>query len=315
MIVGTIATTTSIASGLVRAQATGSLRILVGFSAGGGVDAVARLVAPGLGSLLAQQTIVENRPGAAGMIAAEAVSRSPADGQTLLLGESGLLIARLLRPQVGIDPLQALRPVAGLFVSPLVIIANNDLPIRDPNSLVTELRARPGNYSYATSGIGTVHHLGFEILMSAIGVSVVHIPYRGAAQIVPDVISGQVPLGVVSATAGLPQHRAGRLRAVALMSPARLPGGEDVAPLSEVLPGFSVAPRLGLMAPAGLPDAAVARLADAARQVVAAPDIVQSALRQATLADYLPSAEFGRVLQQETEKWQRVIRERRISAE
>jgi len=300
---------------LARAQGSGPLRILVGFSAGGGVDAMARLLAPGLGHVLGQEVIVENRTGASGMIAAETVSRAPADGQTLLLGETGLLIVRLLRPHAGVDPLLALSPVVNLFVMPLIVIAHKDLPIRDPQSLAAELRGRPGHYSYATSGVGTVHHVGFEMFIGKIGAQVVHIPYRGAAQIIPDVISGQVPLGVVSAAAGLAQHRGGRLRAVAMMSPARLPGGEDVAPLSEVLPGFSVAPSLGLMAPAGVPGATIARLTDAARQVVTAPDMVQAALRQSALVEYAPPAEFGRALQQQSAAWQRVIHERRIVAE
>lgn len=312
LIIGAAAT---LAAGAVRAQGSGPLRILVGYSAGGGVDAMARLLATGLGKVLGQQVIVENKAGASGMIAADLVSKAPADGQTVLLGETGLLITRLLRPNAGIDPLRALRPVAGLFVSPLVIVANKDLPITDPKSLVAELKARPGQYSYASSGIGTVQHLGFEMLKGETGAYVVHIPYRGASQIVPDVIGGQVPLGVVSATAGLSQHRAGKLRAVAMMSKARLPGGEDVAPLSDVVPGFSVAPRLGLMAAAGLPDAMASRLAEAAREVVAADETVQSALRQGALVDFLASADFGRAQQQESAAWQRVIRDRKISVE
>ncbi|MCB1994319.1 MAG: tripartite tricarboxylate transporter substrate binding protein [Burkholderiaceae bacterium] len=312
LIIGAAAT---LATGAVCAQSSGPLRILVGYSAGGGVDAMARLLATGLGKVLGQQVIVENKAGASGMIAADLVSKAPADGQTVLLGETGLLITRLLRPNAGIDPLRALRPVAGLFVSPLVIVANKDLPITDPTSLVAELKARPGQYSYASSGIGTVQHLGFEMLKGETGAYVVHIPYRGASQIVPDVIGGQVPLGVVSATAGLSQHRAGKLRAVAMMSKARLPGGEDVAPLSDVVTGFSVAPRLGLMAAAGLPDAMASRLAEAAREVLAADETVQSALRQGALVDFLASADFGRAQQQESAAWQRVIRERKISVE
>ena len=161
--------------------------------------------------------------------------------------------------------------MAGLFVSPLVIIANNDVPMRNPAELLAELKARPGRYSYATSGIGTVQHLAFEMLKARTGTFVVHIPYRGAAQIVPDVIGGQVPLGVVSATAGLSQARAGKLRALAMLSPVKLPGGEDVAPMADALPGFNVAPRLALMAPAGTPQAVVDTLAEAVRKVLAAP--------------------------------------------
>lgn len=291
------------------------LRIFVGYSAGGGVDAMARLLATGLQAQLGQQVIVENRAGASGLIAAEAVSKSPADGYTLMLGETGMLIASLLRGGKGIDPLKALTPVSGLFVSPLMIVANNDLPIRNPQELVAQLKARPGHYSYATSGIGTVHHLGIEMLKAQTGTFVVHIPYRGAAQIVPDVIGGQVPLGVVSATAGLSQAKAGKLRAVAMLSAHPLPGSEDVRPLSDAVPGFSVVPRLALLAPAGTPADVVERISAAVRAVLAAPDTVQSALRQGALASYLPTAELGPDLARESSAWARIIQERKIVVE
>jgi tripartite-type tricarboxylate transporter receptor subunit TctC len=289
------------------------IRIFVGYSAGGGVDAMARLLATGLQAQLGQQVLVENRAGASGMIAAEAVSKSPADGYTLMLGETGLLITSLLRAGRGIDPLKALAPVSGLFVSPLMIVANNEVPIRNPKELVAQLKARPGHYSYASSGIGTVQHLGFEMLKGETGSFVVHIPYRGAAQIVPDVIGGQVPLGVVSATAGISQAKAGKLRAVAMMSPVKLPGGEDVLPLSDAVPGFSVAPRLALLAPAGTPAEVVERLSAAVRAVLSSAETVQSALRQGAVAAYMPTAELGPDLARESAAWEKIIKERKIT--
>ena len=303
--------------GSARAQAFPNkpLRIFVGYSAGGGVDAMARLLATGLQAQLGQQVIVENRAGASGLIAAEAVSKSPADGYTLMLGETGLLIASLLRGGKGIDPLKALAPVSGLFVSPLMIVAHNGLPMRNPQELVAELKARPGFYSYASSGIGTVQHLGFEMFKGATGSFVVHIPYRGAAQIVPDVIGGQVPLGVVSATAGLSQAKAGKLRAVAMLSAHPLPGSEDVRPLSDAVPGFSVAPRLALLAPAGTPADVVERLSAAVRTVLAAPDTVQSALRQGAVASYMATAELGPDLARESAAWAKTIQDRKIVVE
>jgi tripartite-type tricarboxylate transporter receptor subunit TctC len=289
------------------------IRIFVGYSAGGGVDAMARLLATGLQAQLGQQVLVENRAGASGMIAAEAVSKSPADGYTLMLGETGLLITSLLRAGRGIDPLKALAPVSGLFVSPLMIVANNEVPIRNPKELVAQLKARPGHYSYASSGIGTVQHLGFEMLKGETGSFVVHIPYRGAAQIVPDVIGGQVPLGVVSATAGISQAKAGKLRAVAMMSPVKLPGGEDVLPLSDAVPGFSVAPRLALLAPAGTPAEVVERLSAAVRAVLSSAETVQSALRQGAVAAYMPTAELGPDLARESAAWEKIIKDRKIT--
>jgi tripartite-type tricarboxylate transporter receptor subunit TctC len=305
------------AAPVARAQAFPSkpLRIFVGYSAGGGVDAMARLLATGLQAQWGQQVVVENRAGASGLIAAEAVSKSAPDGHTLMVGETGMLIASLLRAGKALDPLKALTPVAGMFVSPLVIIAGNDTPMRDAAGLVAELKARPGRYSYATSGIGTVQHLGFEMLKARTGTFVVHIPYRGAAQIVPDVIGGQVPLGVVSATAGLSQARAGKLRAVAMLSDHRLPGGEGVTPLSGVVPGFHVAPRLALMAPAGTPASVIEPLAEAVRKVLTAPETVQSALQQGAITAYLSPADLGRDLQREVADWDRVIKAQKITVE
>lgn len=302
------------AAGTTAAQGFPSkpVRIFVGYSAGGGVDAMARLLATGLAAQLGQQVIVENRAGASGMIAAEAVVGSATDGHTLLLGESGLLIASLLRPGRGVDPLKALAPVAGLFVSPLMIVANNQLPIRNPQELIAELKAHPGRYSYATSGIGTVHHLGFEMLKGQTGSFVVHIPYRGAAQIVPDVIGGQVPLGVVSATAGISQAKAGKLRGVAMLSRTRLPGGEDVPPLADALPGFDVAPRLALLAPTGTPQPVIDRLSEAVRSVLTDPATQRDALKQGALTAYLPAAELGRDLARESGDWARTIRDRGV---
>src|SRR5206468_6627107 len=157
-----------------------TIRLLVGYAAGGGVDALARLVAQRLTPVLGQQMIVENRAGASGMIAADFVSRAAPDGTTLLMGESGMLITSQLQPRAGFDPLKAFAPVAGTFIAPLLIVVNNDLPVRTPQELIALLKANPGRYAYATSGVGTVHHLGFEMLKARTGSFVVHIPYRGA---------------------------------------------------------------------------------------------------------------------------------------
>ena len=312
-----IAAALACAAPLASAQAFPAkpVRILVGYSAGGGVDALARLLAQSLSASLGQQVIVENRAGASGMIAAEVVANAPADGYTLLMGESGLLIAQHLKEKVPVDPLKAFAPVAGAFVSPLLIVANNGLGVTRPADLIRVLKANPGKYSYATSGVGTVHHLGFELMKSRTGAFAVHIPYRGAAQIVPDVISNQVPIGVVSAAAGLAQARADKLKAVAVMSKARLPGAEDVPTLAEAIPGFDAAPRLMLLAPAGTPAAIVQQLSEATRKALAAPEMAQALVKQGALAAYLPPQELARDMARESAEWRQVIKAQKISAE
>jgi tripartite-type tricarboxylate transporter receptor subunit TctC len=305
-------------AGLASAQGTypeRPIRLLVGYSAGGGVDAMARLIAPRLSALLGQQVVVENRAGAAGVIAGDAVAKAPPDGYTLLLGDSSTLIAKYMQSKLSFDPIKSFVPVAGLFKSPLLIVASNDFPARNPRELVAALKAKPGFYSFATSGVGTVQHLGFEMLKGQSGTFALHIPYRGAAQIVPDVISGQVPLGVVSATAGLAQARSGKLRALAMMSNDKLPGAEDVAALSTAVPGVDVAPRLFLLAPAGTPAAVVDKLGEAARAVMSAPDLPQAAALQGAVPDFMPSAQLATAMAQESARWGKLISEQKISSQ
>ncbi|WP_295546657.1 tripartite tricarboxylate transporter substrate binding protein [uncultured Pseudacidovorax sp.] len=291
------------------------IRLLVGYSAGGGVDAMARLLTPRLSTLLGQQVVVENRAGAAGLIAGDLAAKAPADGYTLLLGDSSTLIAQYMQPKMSFDPIKSFMPVAGLFTLPLIVVAGNDFPAKTPQELVAALKARPGHYSFATSGVGTVQHLGFELFKGKTGTFVTHIPYRGAAQIVPDVISGQVPLGVVSATSALAQAKGGRLKALAVMSPVKLAGAEDVAPLAAAVPGFDAAPRVFLLAPAGTPDAVVERLGSAVRTVMAAPDLAQVVAQQGAVPAFEPPAELGRSLVQESQRWGQLIREQNIVAQ
>ena len=291
------------------------VRLVVGYSAGGGVDAMARLIAPRLSTLLGQQVVVDNRTGAAGLIAGDTVARAAPDGYTLMLGDSSLLIAQHLQPRMSFDPVKAFVPVAGVFTLPLVIVANNDVPAKTPAEFVKLLKDNPGRYSYATSGVGTVHHLGFEMLKGQARTFVVHIPYRGASQIVPDVMSGQVPIGVVSATSAIAQAKAGRLRAVAVMNPVKLAGAEDIAPLSDALPGFSAVPRLYVLAPAGTPAAIVERLSDSLRSVMEAPDIAQIAAQQGAVPAYMPAGPLAADIVRESAEWGKVIREQKITAQ
>ncbi|HWP10837.1 MAG TPA: tripartite tricarboxylate transporter substrate-binding protein [Ramlibacter sp.] len=291
------------------------IRLMVGYAAGGGVDAMARMLASRLPPLLGQQVIVENRAGASGVIAADVVAKAAPDGYTLLVSESALLIAPHLQARMNLDPLKSFTPVAGLFLAPLMIVAGNNVPATTPQELIRLLKSNPGKYSYATSGVGTVHHLGFEMMKAQTGTFVLHIPYRGAAQIVPDVISGQVPLGVVSASAGMAQAKAGRLRAVAMMSTGKLAGAENVAALAEALPGFNMAPRLFLLAPPGTPAPVVEKLDEAVRTVLASADLAQTAALQGAIPAYMPSAALAADLARESADWVKIIKSQKIVAE
>jgi len=291
------------------------IRLIVGYSAGGGVDAVARLLGTRLSNVLGQQVLVENRTGATGLIAADFVAKAPPDGYTLMMGDSALLAAKLLQPKIAIDPLTSFKPVAGAFISPLMIVVGNDFPAKTPAELVKELKANASRYSYATSGVGTVQHLGFEMLKQATGSPVVHVPYRGAAQIVPDVIGGQIPIGVVSATAGMAQAKAGKLRALAMMNTAKIEGAESVPPLADALPGFDVAPRIFVLAPAGTPNDVVDKLSAAVKAVLDTPEAGTAAAAQGTLRAYATPAQLGKDMAAETARWKKIIADQHIVAE
>lgn len=302
------------AEALAQDYPTRPIRLLVGYSAGGGVDGAARLLANQLSQQLGQPVVVENRAGASGQIAADAVAKAAPDGYTLLLGESALMIARAMLPAQSVDPM-AFTPVAGAFVSPLVIISGNDFPARTPAELIQALKRSPGKLSYATSGVGTVHHLGFEMLKQETGTYVLHVPYRGAAQIVPDVISGQVPLGVVSVTAAVAQSKAGRVRALALMSSEPMAGAESVRPLADALPGFDVAPRLFVLAPAATPAPIAAKISAAVKVALDQPETAKAAQAQGTMRAYLDPQQLRQAMQEEDKRWSQLVRERKLTAE
>lgn len=313
-----LALTSALAPSLGWAQAdypARPIRLLVGYSAGGGVDGAARLLANQLSHQLGQPVVVENRAGATGQIAADAVAKAAPDGYTLLVGESALMIARALQPAQSVDPLTAFTPVAGLFVAPLVIISNNDFPARTPAELVRELKRNPGKLSYATSGVGTVHHMGFEVLKQETNTFALHVPYRGASQIVPDVISGQVQLGVVSVTAATAQAKAGRVRALALMSRELVPGAESIRPLADAVPGFNVEPRLFLLAPAGTPAAITAKLSGAVKIALEQPETARGALAQGLPISFLSTQQLQQSMKEEGTHWLRIVRERKLTAE
>ena len=292
------------------------VKLMVGYAAGGGVDTMARLVAQRLSPVLDQSVIVENRAGSAGMLAADAVAKAAPDGLTLLHGESALLIGPQLKNRKSeLDPLKALVPVAGLFQSRLMLIAHKDVAANNPQEWLALLKAQPGRFTYGTSGVGTVHHLGVELLKSRTGVYVLHIPYRGASQLITDVINGQIQFGVVSAAAGLSQVRAGRVKAIGTFSKAPMEGASDIASFASAVPGFNVAPRQMLLAPAGTPAAHIERLSNAVQKVLAMPETAQAAQQQGVSVAYMAAGPLAADVKREYAEWGRVIQAQNISAE
>src|SRR5256885_6221423 len=243
------------ASAFAQAYPGKPVRIIVPYSAGGGTDIVARAVGQKLSEAWGQSVIVDNRAGASGMIGAEAVAKAPADGHTLLMATPPeVAVNHHLYSKVSYSPERDFAPITLVAVTPLVIAVHPDVRARNIQELVALARAKPGTLAYATPGTGSTQHLTAEMLMAAPHIQLVHIPYKGAGQSIPDVMGGQVPLGIYGLLTISQQAKAGKLKALAVTTPKRSPAAPEGPTLPESgFPGFDTPPWFGMLAPAPTP--------------------------------------------------------------
>lgn len=305
------------ASLVVKAQSFPSrpVRMLVGYAAGGGADGLARILAAKLSENLGQQFVVENRPGAAGTLAADALAKAAPDGYSLYFADTAILIAPSIYAKLPYDVVTSFAPVAGVCTLPLAFVVHPSFPAKNVQELISVLRAEPGKYSYASPGIGTVQHFAAEMFKKIAGVDMVHVPYKGAAPILTDLIGGQVPIAVISASPAIAQARAGKLRPIALTGRERLSSVSDWPTLAETLPGFDAAPRLFLIAPAGTPTGVVQRLNEATRAALAAKDLLNGFEKQGAAATPMSADELGGLMAAEVVRWAAVAKDSGIKSE
>lgn len=291
------------------------VRVLVGYGAGGGMDAITRIVSAKLSEQLGQQFLVDNRPGAAATLAADAAAKAPADGYTVHMAETGLLIAPTMYPKLAFDPLKSFTPIAGVASLPLAIVVTPNAPAANTQELIAWLKANPGRQSYGSPGVGSLQHLAMELFKKSVGIDVVHVPYRGAGPMMPDLMSGQIPIGVISVAPAFAQVRSGKLRAIAVMSPARMAQAPDWPTLAEVVPRFDAAPRVFMLAPLGVPESVAARLTEALRAVLAAPDVLEGLSKQGASAQWSNERDIAAEMSAELRKWGSIAREAGVKAE
>jgi tripartite-type tricarboxylate transporter receptor subunit TctC len=291
------------------------VRMLVGYAPGGGMDTIARVIGPKLSQALGQQFIVENRPGASGGVAAESLVNAPADGHVLMVGESGTLALPAVNPSVKLDPVKQFAPVGGICTLPMAFVVHPGFPAQSTRELIAVLKADPRKYTYASPGIGSLQHLAFELFKRSAGVDAVHVPYKGATAMMPDIMNGQVPIGVISALAAMGPTKAGRIRTLAVTSPQRLPSAPDWPAMAETLPGFSAAPNVFLVAPAGTPASVIQRLSAELRKVVTSPEVEETFAKQGATPTPSAPAELGTQIAEETKRWAAVVREAGIKVE
>jgi tripartite-type tricarboxylate transporter receptor subunit TctC len=291
------------------------VRIIVGFSAGGTQDIVARLIGQSLSERLGQQFIIENRPGANSNLAIETVVRAPADGYTLgVLGIANVLNAALFE-KLSFDLRSDLAPVAGLNSSPLVLEVHPAVPVNNVPELIAHAKANPGKMTIASYGAGSISHVAAELFKAATGIHALHVPYRGSAPMLTDLIGGQVQCAFDNLPASVEHIKAGRLRALAVTTAGRSEVLPSIPSLRELLPGYEASAFFGLAAPKATPIAVVGKLNEVVNAILVDPKIVQrlAELGGAPLA--LSSAAFGKLIVDETDKWGKVIRAANIKAE
>jgi len=290
-------------------------RILSGFPPGGISDTYARLIAQWLSQQLGEQFVVENRPGAGGNLAAEAVAKAAPDGYTLLLTTSADAWNATLYRNLSFDIVRDFAPVAPISRGAGILVVNPAFVPKSVSELIAYAKAHPGKVTVASAGIGSAPHMFWELFRSKTGVDMVHVPYRGGGPAVVDLIAGQVQVYFGSFAATIEQVRAGKLRALGVTNATRAPALPDVPAIAESVPGYEASIYVGIAAPRGTPAAVVGKLAGTMKAALADPGIAK---RIAQLGDSplsLSTAEFTKLVADETEKWAQVIRVAGVKAE
>lgn len=293
---------------------TAPIKIVAPFPPGGATDLYARAVGDAFQRAWGQPAVVENRPGASGMIGAEYASRAPADGHTVLIGAASLhTILPLLNERMG-QTQKNLVPVSNVGVNPSYVIVPTSLPVNSLKELIAYLKASPGKYSYASAGAGTSQHVFVELFKQTTRTFIVHIPYRGSGPMMTDLLAGRVILGIEQGPAALPQIRGGKLKALAVTTSRRAIALPDVPTVAESgLPGFEASTWFAVTAPAGTPPAIIARLNAEIVKTFATPEIRNRLLAAGVEPETSTPEALGERIRRDTEKWGAVIKSAGIS--
>jgi tripartite-type tricarboxylate transporter receptor subunit TctC len=292
---------------------TKNVRVLVGAPPGGGTDIIARVLADKFAAAFGQPVIVENRPGASNTIAADLTAKAPPDGHTLLVATTtGQAIAPHLM-KLGYDPLKGLAPVALIATVPNVLVVNNDVPAKTVKELVALVKAAPDKYSYGSSGPGSTQHLAGEAFAHALGLKMVHVPYKGSSQALTDLLGGQIQMAFDTTSSAISHITSGKVRPLAVMSPKRSPQLPNVPTLAEAgFPGIEMTTWYGLFVTGGTPQAIVDRLYQETTKVLQMPDVRKRLADLAGEPGTLTQAEFAALNKADFDRFGKLIREAKV---
>jgi len=289
---------------------TRPVTIIVPYAAGGATDILARILGDALSKKFGQPFIVENRPGAGTVIAANAVAKANPDGYTLLMGTSTpLAINATLHRHLSYDPVKDFVPLALVAKVPFVLVVNSDLPVRSVADLIAYAKEHPGKLSYGTSGPGSPHHLYMELFKSMTASELVHVPYKGSVPALQDVMAGNIPVMFVDLAPSLNLIKAGNVRAIGVSSAVRIPELPDVPPVGDAVKGFEAVAWQMMAAPAGTPAEAVDKLHTALKQLEEQPDIAQKIRNLGTIPVVTPPVpEMKDFVKTEVARWGEVVK-------
>ncbi|MCC6533473.1 MAG: tripartite tricarboxylate transporter substrate binding protein [Burkholderiales bacterium] len=291
------------------------IRMLVGFAPGGATDIVARAIAPGLSELTAQSVVVENRPGASSQIAGELVAKSPPDGHVLMMTTQTLMTSMMIERKTFPDIVKDFSHVALAATSVLILVANPSFRPKSVKELIELARARPGEINYASGGVGTTPHLSGELFATIARLKITHVPYKGEAPGLVDVIGGHIPFMFSNVSASLGFVQSGKLRALASTGLEPSPAVPELPTMASAgLPGFEVVGFFGVLAPANTPREIVARLNGDILKVLARPDIKKLFASQALDSGAMTAPQFGDYVKAEVSRWGKLIQEAGIKS-
>jgi tripartite-type tricarboxylate transporter receptor subunit TctC len=300
-----------IASTLASAQnwPTKPIKMIIPFPAGGGTDLIGRLMAKHLSERLGQQVYVENRGGANGGIGLQALAQSEPDGYTIAAAsDTPLVVNPSLYEKLAYQPLRDFQPVAGMVKFPGMVAAHPSLPVKTIAELIALAKAKPGGVAYSSGGIGNFGHLAAELFSLAADVKMLHVPYRGVGPATQALIAGDVQITFSNIVTTMPHVTSGKLVALAVNEPKRVPAFPNLPAVAETVPGFEMAPWVSIIAPAKTPKAIVERLEKEVRAVMADPAVVKICNEQQIAINALSTGELTELTKKDTEKWATVIK-------
>jgi tripartite-type tricarboxylate transporter receptor subunit TctC len=289
-----------------------TIQMVVGFAPGGTTDFVARLVGEKMGDILGQRFVVDNKAGAAGAIGTKGVARSDPDGYTVLMGDSTLAITPTLSPSAGIDPLKMLAPVGLVGTFPSVLVAHPSVPASNVSELIAYAKAHPGELNFGSGGIGTVPHLQGELFKLKTGTDIVHVPYKGNAAALQDLLGGSIQMMFAGTPTALAFIQSGQLKLLATTGKERLPIGVDAPTMLEAGIDFVSAQWFGMLAPAGTPPAIVNRLNEALRQATQDPEVAKRLTEQGGFLRPGSPEDFATFIADEVKAWGDIVRAAKV---